>query len=255
MENKLLEGVKRKKEFSGLPDSIVKQVISDFESNLSENEIIKGARAKLRKYFGVFLTNKVVKPKFLEDYNSILKSHISSSKRDYNNFYKKLLEGKKFDSVFDLGCGVNGFSFPYLVKENKNLKYVGLEASKILVKNMNKFFEFENYNAKVIWSNLLEFKEVKNSLKLAKGSKCIFCFQVIDALEKIKRGSGSIFLENLLKMMSKKDLLIISFPLSNLSGRRELIVKRNWIINFLKDKAKFKEISMYEEKFLLIETL
>jgi len=255
MKNKLLEEVKKKKEFLGLPDSIVKQVISNFENNLSEKEIIKEARAKLRKYFGVFLTNKVVKPKNIENFEAIPKSHKSSSKRDYNKFYRKLLGNKKFDSIIDLGCGVNGFSFPYLVKENKSSRYIGVEASKVLVENMNSFFESKNYDAEAIWANLLEFENVKNIITKAKGRKCIFCFQIIDALEKIEIGSGSSFLKTLLEMMSEKDLLIVSFPLNNLSGRRELAVKRNWIIHFLKKKTKFRDIFMSGEKFFLIETL
>lgn len=253
--NNLISEVKKKREMSGLPDSLVEKVLDDLEEGLDDKTKVKETRAKLRKYFGVFLTNKIIKPKNLGDYKMILKSHKSSAKRDYNDFYDKLFDVKKFETVVDLGCGVNGFSYPYLLEENKNIQYVGVEASKVLVDNMNKFFKEEKYDAKAIWLNLLEIEKVKEILGSVKERKCIFCFQVIDALEKMKENYGSYFLEEILKMISKDDLLIVSFPLSNLSGRRELAVKRNWLIKFLEEKANVKEISLFEEKFLIIETL
>ena len=248
----LIEEVKKKKEFSGLPNSLVESVLKEFEYEVDNKTKVKETRAKLRKYFGVFLTNKVVKPKDIENYEAILKSHKSSAKRDYNDFYRKLFDVKKFETVIDLGCGANGFSYPYLLEENGKIRYVGVEASNILVKNMNDFFKRENYNAEAVWLDLLELNKVKKLIEQSKGNKCILCFQVIDALERLEENYGSKFLEEILSLMSRKDLLIVSFPTSNLSGRRELAAKRNWVVKFLEDKAKVKEISMYEEKFLMI---
>ena len=53
----LIDEVKKKKEFSGLPDSIVERALSE------SGEDIKESRKLLRKYFGVFLTNRVLKKK------------------------------------------------------------------------------------------------------------------------------------------------------------------------------------------------
>lgn len=251
----LIQEVKSKKEFAGLPDNLVSKVLDELEEKLDDKTKVKETRAKLRKYFGVFLTNKVMKPKDIGDYNAILKSHKSSAKRDYSNFYQKLFNAKDFETVIDLGCGTNGFSYPFLSEANSKIKYIGVEASKVLVDNMNRFFEKGKYDASATWLNLLEMERVKEIFDNNTGRKCVFCFQVIDALERLEENYGSKLLHSLLKWMSKEDLLIVSFPMSNLSGRRELAAKRNWIIDFLKGKAKVKEISMYEEKFLIIETL
>ena len=53
----LIREVKKKKEFSGLPDSVVKRALAE------SGDDVKEARSLLRKYFGVFLTNRVLKGK------------------------------------------------------------------------------------------------------------------------------------------------------------------------------------------------
>jgi hypothetical protein len=82
--------IKEKKEFKNLPDDIITFVLNEFKNLKDESEIIKKSREKLRKYFGVFFTNKIVKPKNILDFDLILNSHISSSKRNYNLFYSEL---------------------------------------------------------------------------------------------------------------------------------------------------------------------
>ena len=99
LENKnLVEQVKKKKEFSELPDSVVVLALE------KSGDDVKKAREILRKYFGVFLTNKVVKGTS-ED---VLERHISTRNRDYKELYSKILTGGE-KAVIDLGCGVNGF--------------------------------------------------------------------------------------------------------------------------------------------------
>lgn len=252
----ILDEVKKKRELSGLPDSIIKNSMLNIEEIKGKKSYnVKEIRAQLRKYFGVFLTNKVVKPKDMMDYVSILNSHKSSSQRNYNLFYKELFDGESFDIVFDLGCGANGFSFPFLLKENVS-KYVGVEASRILVENMNIFFRKNKFNARGVWMDLFCFGKLKKLISSEKEKKVIFCFQVIDALEKLKKGYGYSFIEGLLKIISKGDIIIISFPLKNLSGRRDLAVKRNWLIDFLEGKASIRrDIVIGNERFIIIENL
>ena len=47
--------VKKKKELRQLPDQIIEKALQKSNNN------IKDARAYLRKYFGLFLTNKIIK--------------------------------------------------------------------------------------------------------------------------------------------------------------------------------------------------
>ena len=61
------EKVKQKREFSQLPDSIIERALKKSDGDVKE------ARSILRKYFGVFLTNKVLKMSGEE----LLKIHFS----------------------------------------------------------------------------------------------------------------------------------------------------------------------------------
>ena len=80
-----IEKIKQKKEFSGLPDSIVERAAKMAKGDVKES------RALLRKYFGVFLTNRVLKGKGSVD--EILSTHMSSKKRNYEKFYSEIFEG------------------------------------------------------------------------------------------------------------------------------------------------------------------
>ena len=64
----IVEEVKKKREFRELPDSVVLRVLEQTESE-DDKERVKEARVILRKYFGVFLTNRVIKPKDVLDYH------------------------------------------------------------------------------------------------------------------------------------------------------------------------------------------
>ncbi len=167
----LINEVKRKKEFSGLPDSVVERALREVRgqrSEIGDGFDVKEARKLLRKYFGVFLTNRVLrfgsrkskvegrKPE------EMLGVHISSKKREYEEFYGKIFEvvggsgreGEDFDdcrhrrvgSVVDLGCGVNGFSYEYLRDVVGDIEYVGVEAAGQLVDQMNVFFKENSFS-------------------------------------------------------------------------------------------------------------
>ena len=128
----LIKEVKKKKEFSDLPDSVVVRALKE------SGEDVKDARKLLRKYFGVFLTNRVLKGG-----GKKLDVHLSSKKRNYEKFYEKIFEAiddKRFEikSVVDLGCGVNGFSYEFLPR---GISYVGIEAAGQLVDQMNTYFK------------------------------------------------------------------------------------------------------------------
>lgn len=86
MDKEFILEIKKKREFSKLPDSIVERVATGTES-------VKEARALLRKYFGVFLTNRVIKGK--GTFEEILSAHISSKRGTIliftQRFFQKLV--------------------------------------------------------------------------------------------------------------------------------------------------------------------
>lgn len=239
MDNNAIFNVKKKKEFSKLPDSIISKALE-----LNENDI-KNTRAFLRKYFGVFLTNKIIKGKDID----VLKSHKSSTKRNYNSLYKKIFSYEKFNSVIDLGCGVNGFSYFYFPEK---INYIGLEASGQLVNNMNNYFgKMKFIKAKSINKNLFEIKQTLKIIEKQEKPRLIFMFQIIDALEGFERNYSKNFLLELKNILGEKDKIVLSMPQKSLSsGLKKASGK--WVFDFIKENFKVsEEFEMFDEKFVV----
>lgn len=246
MENsELLAKVKKKKEFSELPDSIVLKVLnSEKLKNLSESERVKNTRAFLRKYFAVFLTNKIIKGKLNED--EILKKHISSRERNYDEVYKKILENEK--CIVDLGAGVNGFSFKFIRKFSE-AKYIGLEATKVLVDQTNSYFKKNNFNAEAKWGDLFNLDEVLNLIKKQEKPVAVWMFNVIDALEFLEKNFSKKLISEIL---NKADKIVLSFPTRSLTKKTKFRVKRNWLLNFIEENSDVTEtFESNNEKFII----
>lgn len=242
---KLINEVKRKREFSQLPDSIVERAL------LKSGNDVKNARAILRKYFGVFLTNRILK-KTGED---LLENHLSSKKRDYEKFYGEIFGDKKFLSVVDIGAGVNGFSMKFL-KEFGIENYYGIEASGQLVKKMNEFFKEKYYDSNYIWLDLFEIDEVKKIILGAKSPRVIFLFQIVDALESFGKNYSKKLMSMILENISENDKVIITLPIESLGGRKKFAVNRKWLVDFLSGNSKIeKDFEMNGERVVVIRKL
>jgi hypothetical protein len=233
----LIEKVKKKKEFSGLPDSVVSRALRE------SGEDVKEARALLRKYFGVFLTNRVLKGK-----GNLLDVHISSKKRDYREFYGEIfkdIEGA--GSVIDLGCGVNGFSYEYLPE---GVEYIGIEAAGQLVEKMNCFFKERNFDSRAICEDLFDAEKVVRILEKAKSPRVVFMFQVVDALESMKRDFSK---ELISRVMENCEVLIISLPLVSLGGGKKFAVKRKWLMDFLESEFNIeRDFEIFLERIICV---
>jgi len=253
---RLVGKVKQKKEFSGLPDGLIEKVLNQKQiKNKSDDERVKLSRAFLRKYFGVFMTNKVLKGKD----ESVLESHISSRKRDYSLFYKKISDvvGVDFESVLDFGCGMNGFSYNFLEDSFSEINYVGIEATRQLCELQNKFFESMNFSrAKVIWGDLFSFSEVEHVVKNSASPRLILLLQVVDALENVEPNFSKEFLLNLKKFLGNKDVLVISNPLKSISGRNRFDIKRRWLEEFITQNFELiDKFDLFDEEFLIAKPI
>ena len=213
----------RGKKLSGLPDSIVRRVAKLVGGG------VKDARVLLRKYFGVFLTNRVLKAKGSAD--EILRMHLSSRKRDYERFYAEIFSGiDSVGSVIDLGAGVNGFSYSYLNERLGDVDYVAVEAVGQLVENMNKYFEDEGFSAKAVCEDLFNIESVLKILGKQRKPRIVFMFQVVDALENLERDFSKEFI---LKVSRECEVIVLSLPTESLGGRKKFEVRRKWIVDFL----------------------
>lgn len=248
----LIEEVKKKKEFSGLPNSVVKRALKE-----SGNDI-KEARKLLRKYFGVFLTNRVLR--FTRSQvagcrsQDMLGLHISSKKRDYQKFYEEIFERIRnqeseirVGSVVDLGCGANGFSYEYLPGAPE---YIGIEAAGQLVDQMNVYFRENDFNARAVCGDLFDLDLVVGALKKAKKDRVVFLFQVVDALESVEKNFSLKLIDEIMK---ESEVLVISVPLVSLGGRKKFAVKRKWLMDYLEENFKVdKDFEMFGERILVI---
>ena len=240
VDKKIISKVKEKKEFSQLLDNLVEKALVAGKGD------VRQARAILRKYFGVFLTNKVLKPKSLDE--RILKSHISTRNRDYLKIYKRILDNEKIKTIVDLGCGVNGFSYGFLPKK---IKYFGIEAAGQLVDLMNNYFKDRGFDGESIRCDLFDINKVLEILKKSEKPQVVFLFNVIDALEFFERN----FSKKLIYEVSENcEKIVLSFPVQSLSGKIRFKAKRYWILNFLEERFKIlDDFELSGERFIVFK--
>jgi hypothetical protein len=234
----LIEEVKKKKEFKELPDSLIQKVLSLKEVKGSDEEKVKQARAILRKYFSVFMSNKIVSGKLSAE--EMLAKHISSKERDYPELYHRIVKDE--DVVFDFGAGVNGFSYKYIGK-----KYIAFEATKRFVDLMNKYFQENEFNAGAIWADLFDIECLLKIIKGENGKKSAWMLNIIDALE-LEPNFSKVFISEISKLV---DRVVLSWPTQSLQKKRKFSANRNWIFSFIQQNYKILDnFEMNGEKFV-----
>jgi len=234
----LIKKIKEKREFSRLPDSIIEKVAMIMKGD------VKKSRALLRKYFGVFLTNKVLKGK-----GDLLKAHMSSKKRDYEEFYGEIFsEIGGVGSVIDLGCGVNGFSYEYLPE---GVSYVGVEAAGQVVSHVNDYFEKNGFDGEVVHLDLFDVGKVVELLREQKKPRVVFLFQVVDALENLERDFSKKFI---LEISEECEWIVLTLPTESLGGRKKFAVQGKWLVGFLEENFLVKNILVRRgEKIIILK--
>jgi CRISPR/Cas system-associated endonuclease/helicase Cas3 len=193
----------------------------------------------LRKYLTVFLSNKIVSGKLSSE--EILAKHISSKDRDYPELYHRIVGDE--DVIFDLGAGVNGFSYKYIGK-----KYVAFEATRILVELMNNYFREKGFNAGAIWADLFDIEKIKQVIIGENGKKAVWMFNIVDALEIEPNFSKKFILE----LAPLVDRVVLSWPTQSLQKKRKFSANRNWIFSFIQQNYRILDnFEMNGEKFVV----
>lgn len=249
-KTELIEKIISKKEFSKLPLKDVEMVFNLFDKpNYIGEEKVKLTRDLLRKVYTAFVSEKLLSLKN-KDFEWVLKKHISTKERFnfYSALYPKLL--KKSDSeklnLFDLGAGVNGFSYSFLPK---NTKYFAVEAVGQLVNLMNNYFKKNKYLAKAFHLSLFDLVSLKRLIKSQKGKKIIFLFKTLDSLEMIKKDYSKSFLSEITPLV---DEVVVSFATKSLISKKQFKVKRNWILSFIKEKFNLvNDFELGTERYLV----
>ena len=278
MENNvssLIEKVKQKKEFSQLPDSVVKLALQQSKGD------VKKTRALLRKVFSAFLSSKLLKPKAKEmDSKEILKKHSSTRERFENiekiycsilnsldnlEYLKKNKKHKKEISVIDLGAGVNGFSYFFLSKNGRKLgydiNYIAIEAVGQLVDLMNNYFkkqkllerEDRKIRAKAIYLDIFNLSKITEIINNTKKPRIIFLFKMIGPIESLKRNYSK---KLILGLVDKVDIFVLSFATKSLGKKLRFGASRGWLVNFLKQIFKIlDDFDISGERFIIFKKI
>ena len=106
-----------------------------------------------------------------------------------------------------------------------------------------------NFEGNAICEDLFDMKNILIKMKLMKKPRVVFMFQLIDALESLKKNFSKEFI---LKISSECEFIVLTFSLESLSGRKRFSSERKWLIDFLSDEFDIlKDFKMFGERVLI----
>lgn len=241
-----VEKVMAKREFSALPREDVLRAFFHFSRRqVSDKEKIRLTRELLHKVYGSFVSPKLLSVKD-KDFSWMLRKHLSTRERlpFYAELYKRLVHSG--ETVFDLGCGINGFSFSYFPS---GVSYVGVEAVGQLVTQMNSYFARKDFCSRAVHASLFDISFLQKLLTKERGKKVIFLFKVIDSLEMLERDFSK---KLLLALVPLAERVVVSFATRSMISRRRFSVQRFWIFSFLqKHFSLLDDFVLGDERYLV----
>jgi hypothetical protein len=232
MDEDIYSKIIKRKQFSQLKKIDVEIAWKSFEKRqVSEEEKIKLTRDLLGRSQIMFTSKRFLKSKLFEE-DWILKRHVSTSERYnfYDELYSRIFgKSKEKSTVFDLGAGINGFSYKFLPSK---IKYFAIESIGQLVEIQNKYFESRSFNAKAIHESLFDLDKITKIILKEKGRKVMFLFKVIDSLEILEKNYSK---KLLLKLIPLVDKVVVSFATRSLVKKSKFKATRNWIYYFIEE--------------------
>lgn len=246
-KEQMIKKITKKRDFSRLPEVDVELAFSHFENRqVEDKEKVRLTRELLHKTFGAFGSKKILNTKRKEKPEWFLRKHLSTRERIgfYEEIYGKLLDDEEI--VFDLGAGMNGFSYKYF---GKKVRYVAVESVGQWVDLMNSYFKKEKIDGKAIHESLFNLEKVRRIIKKGKGKKVIFLFKVLDSLEIMKRDYSKKLISELCPLVSK---VVVSFPTESMVKRRKFRVSRKWITDYIENSFEIlDEFEIGPERFIV----
>lgn len=223
------------------------------EKSKEFDEFKKLVRQKLRMIYGVFqstplskeqkdnLINKLKKSMKEKDtqleekvITKILLSHLSTKERIksfysvYKNIIEKAQKTGEINSVADIACGYNPFSYFYW---NKEIEYLASDITKEDMNFVQEFFELKKIKGNTIAGDLTDENFQDEIVEKIKDYDVCLLFKALDSLESLKKGTSTILLQ---KIPCKN--IVISFPTGSISGKNKITSKRKWFQQALKLK-------------------
>lgn len=255
-QGELISKITEKKELSQLPEEDVKLVLKKFNKpQFSDVEKIKFTRKILMEIYSGFSSRKILSGK-KRDSEWILKKHLSTRERfpHYAEIYNRILEGIKRErmTIFDIGSGVNGFSYMFFLKMGFKPKYIGIEAIGQFVEKTNKYFKENKYNGEVFHESILDFEKIKSRIKRTKTPRVVFMLKVIDSLESLKRDYSK---ELILGLRNFVERFVVSFPTKSMVSRKKIWAKRTWFLQFVEENFKIlDDFELGDERFIVFKS-
>lgn len=270
----IIEDVKKKIEFSGIEDNLVKEKLDEtlrqnpklkefLERERSEGykKIIKLTREKLHRAYGAFqiedktkvmnLIGELEKEEDLHDiyaiHNMLLSSTVSTKERIpfYEEMYTKIFKITGWPkSIMDLGCGFNPMSFPFMKLEEA--RYFAYDINRDDMKILNRYFEAmgNDLDGEAAFLNL----ENVNFKSLPKSDVC-FIFKVMDILDKKNHKKS----EEIITSIDCK-WIVVSFSTKTVSGKKMKHPYRGWMNKMLERLGyEFKILEFENEIFYVIK--
>ena len=254
-EKEMIQKIISKKEFSDLPKKDVELVFDFFKKEgFIGEDLIKKSRELLMKMYTVFLSRKllVLKERAPEWF---LKKHVSTRERfdNYKEVYKNCLKDFKNEriNIYDLGCGLNGFSYDEFGKAGFNVTYTGVEAVGQLVDLQNNWFKKENKNASCFHESLFDLEKIEEILKEGGGKKVVFLFKTLDSLEMLKRNYSKDFLNEIVPLV---DRIVVSWATRSLISKKGFFATKKWLKDFIDENFKvLREFELAGEKYIIFQ--
>lgn len=269
MENiikEILNKVKQNKKYSSIADEIIKNEIANYlkkNPNIKaiNKQIIKDIRKNLHKSYASFQTKKKNKINdYLEELKkdkndgkitkNLLSITLSTKERldDYENIYKQIFKitGKP-NTILDLGCGFNPFSYPLMNLDK--LTYYCYEINKKDIDYLNEYFKIMEQNGLNGTAAILDLKDLRQIFKMP-SSDIVFLWKVIDILDKENHKLS----EELIKQLIKKTRFIVaSFATKTLTRKQMNYPNRKWFELMLsRNNLEFSLIKTDNELFYVI---
>ena len=155
--------------------------------------------------------------------------------KSYVETISKIVNIKKGDSIFELGCGAGSFLYPFY---EKGLKVAGLDFSNVLIKKANEIFSNGNFTI-----------GEANSLNPKDKYDIIFSNHVIHYFESKEYASQTI---NLLFKKSRREIYISGIPDINFKKEQEML--RKGILSEKEYRRKYKGLDiLYFDKKLKLD--
>ncbi len=248
----IIREIKKKKELSGITDSLVSSLLEDYlEKNRLSLEklapsyrkiLIKDIRASLREHVGRFKSSLKDRKKLLErgEISKLLRTHLSTKERiDFYPRLKEMIKNLSPSSILDLGCGIN----PIALAE-KDVKYYASDVNLDDLELVRLFFKKKKIQGETFVCDMRDI----NRCSFPSADICLI-LKVFDILGK----DDYEIAKNVMNKIECKQA-IVSFSTKTLSGKSLSQKRRMWFEKLLdRSGHRFEIVNSDNEIFYVIE--